>query len=148
MSEDVNRKSSFLGTYDGRCSTCIRNRVRPRSVLSESGLEPRKLYRRGESVSAKKPEGRKHKGSGINIVVSEADFNEFPRQVDEATAFLEAHKEELLRLRCFPGIEAMTIDFGIARRDVIVQCDFLPPPLIRSGWRTWSWDRIVSIPCG
>ncbi len=78
-----------------------------------------------------KPEGRKHETSCMNVLGSEAEFHEFTLQVEETTAFLEAYKEELLRLRGFPGIEGIVIDFGIARRDVIVQSDFLPPSLIR-----------------
>jgi len=124
----------------------------PDRFCSESGLTPFYLYRRGEPVPSLPPnlrpsglnlfrrgeppvpiipERREHERSGINVVVSKADYHEFSRQVDEATAFLEAHKEVLLRLRCFPGIEVMSLDFGITRRDVIVQSDLLPPPLIR-----------------
>ena len=104
----------------------------PDRFCSKSGFKPCRLYRKGEPVlPATKPEGRKNEDSGIHVVLSEADFHEFPRQVDEATAFLEIHKDELARLRNFPGIEDMTIDFGIARRDVIVQSDYLPPCLIR-----------------
>jgi hypothetical protein len=103
----------------------------PDRFCAESGLKPCAIYRRGEPVRpATKPDGRKHEGSGIDVIVSGADFHEFPRQVEEATAFLEARKEELLRLRALPGLESMTIDFGIARRGV-VQFDFLPPSLIR-----------------
>jgi hypothetical protein len=104
----------------------------PDRFCSGSGLKPSKLYHRGEPLlPGAKSEGRKYKESGITVVVSEAGFHEFPRQVAEATAFLDIHKDELSRLRRFPGVEGMTIDFGIARRDVIVQCDVLPPSLIR-----------------
>ena len=69
----------------------------PDRFCSESGLEPCKLYRRGESMlPATKPEARKHEKSGINIVVSEADFHEFPRQVAEAAAFLECTESSFL----------------------------------------------------
>jgi hypothetical protein len=122
----------ILGGHDGRSPAYVRDRVRPHRFCSESGLKPCELYRRGEPVfPASQPQGKKNDASGINLVVSDADFHEFPRQVEEATAFLQAHKEELARLRGFPGVEAMTLDFGIARRDVIVQSDFFPPSLIR-----------------
>jgi hypothetical protein len=104
----------------------------PDRFCSGSLLKPCRLYRRGEPVfPASNPGGRKNEASGINVVLSEADFHEFRRQVHEATVFLEAHQEDLARLRSFPGVESMTIDFGIARRDVVVQRDFLPPSLIR-----------------
>ena len=40
---------------------------------------------------------------------------------------LQAHHPGNLR----PGVEDMRLDFGIERRDVAVQCDYLPPDLIR-----------------
>lgn len=104
----------------------------PDRFCSESPLRPCALYRRGEPVlPATRPDGRTHSVSRINLVLSEADFHEFHRQVDEATAFLEAEKDEIARLRSFPGMESMTIDFGIARRDVLVQSDYFPPSLVR-----------------
>jgi hypothetical protein len=104
----------------------------PDRFCAGSGLQPCRLYRKGEpTLPASEPDGRRNDRSGINVVASEADFGEFPRQVEEATAFLLAHREELARLRDFPGVEAMTLDFGIARRDVVVQCDYLPPDLLR-----------------
>lgn len=121
----------------------------PDRFCSESGLRPCKLYRRGEpQLPRTKPEGRKKEQSGINIVVSDADFHEFPRQVEETLAFLEAHKDELSRLRSFPGIEVMTVDFGIERRDVIVQCDYLPPPLIRLAGELGIGIEISQYPTG
>ena len=65
------------------------------------------------------------------MTVSEADFNEFPRQVGEATAFLQAHAAQVRRLCGWPGVESVDLDFGIERRDVAVQCDRLPPALVR-----------------
>jgi hypothetical protein len=103
----------------------------PDLFCSGSGLKPCAIYRRGEPVyPASQPRGKKHDVSGINVRVSDAGFHEFPRQVEEATTFLQAHREELARLRCCPGADWMTLDFGIAWRDVAVHSDFLPPSLI------------------
>ena len=38
---------------------------------------------------------------------------------------------ELARLRQEPGVEGMTLDFGIEWRDVAAQFDHLPPTLVR-----------------
>lgn len=62
---------------------------------------------------------------------SRASFGEFPRQVAEATAFLRAEWEQVQRLCEWPGVEGVTLDFGIERRDVAVQCDRLPAELVR-----------------
>ena len=90
------------------------------------------VKRRGEPVfPASQPEGRRHERSGVHVVASNADFDEFPRQVAEATAFLRSEHEQLKRLTSWPGVDGVVLDFGIERRDVVVQCDVLPPDLLR-----------------
>ena len=90
------------------------------------------VKRRGEPVfPASQPEGRRHERSGINVVASSADFSEFPRQVEEATEFLRAKAVQVRRLCTFPGVEYVTLDFGIEWCDVAVQGDYLPPDLVR-----------------
>lgn len=69
--------------------------------------------------------------SGFNVVVSDAEFSEFTRQVEDTIAFLTTHRGELERLGAAPGIEELWLDFGIERRDVMLQCDQFPPELIR-----------------
>ena len=68
--------------------------------------------------------------SGVHVVASGADFDQFARQEAEATGFLRNHFEQLRRLRTFPGVESVTLDFGIERRNVYLQCDSLSPELI------------------
>src|SRR5262249_34827302 len=90
------------------------------------------VKRRGEpGFAARQPDGRRHERSGVHVSASDADFEEFPRQVEEATAFLRAEVEQVRRLCKFPGVEDVTLDFGIDRRGVAVQCDYLPPELVR-----------------
>lgn len=90
------------------------------------------VRRRGELVfPASQPDGRRHEQSGVHVSASNADFGEFPRQVAEATAFLRAEAGQVRRLCEWPGVEDVTLDFGLERRDVAVQCDFLPPELVR-----------------
>jgi hypothetical protein len=67
----------------------------------------------------------------MNIVAGEAGFDEFEKQVAEATRFLVAHSDEIRRLASFPGVELSTLDFGINQRAVPAQCDYLPPELVR-----------------
>jgi hypothetical protein len=89
-------------------------------------------YRRGElRFPASQPGGRLNSTFGINAVVSEADFSEFSKQVEDAIVFLTAHRGEIERLVNSPGVEGVTLDFGIERRDVVVQCDRFSPELIR-----------------
>ena len=90
------------------------------------------VNRRGEPMlPASEPDGRRHEQSQVHVSVSDADFDQFPRQVVEATEFLQREFEQVQRLCQWPGVEGVTLDFGIARRDVVVQCDVLPPALVR-----------------
>ena len=90
------------------------------------------VKRRGEPMlPSSQPDGRRHTQSSVNVTVSDAEFDDFPRQVAEATEFLRAEAVQVRRLCEFPGIDGATLDFGIERRDVAVQCDHLSPQLVR-----------------
>jgi hypothetical protein len=103
------------------------------AFLTGSTLKPCSVYRRGEPrFPASQPRGPTLEKSGLHVVLSDADFHEFPKQVADSTAFLLAEAEEIHRLRTFPGVEDVTLDFGIERRDVVVQSDHLPADLIRA----------------
>jgi hypothetical protein len=102
------------------------------TFLSGCSLPVCSVKRRGEPVFPKaQPNGRRHEQSGIHVLVSDADFQEFRRQAEEATVFLQANAEQIRRLVKFPGIESVTLDFGIARRDVFMQCDHFPAELVQ-----------------
>lgn len=101
------------------------------ACLADCHLPVCAVKRRGEPVfPASQPNGRRHEQSGIHIFVSDADFSDFSRQVVEATEFLRREVEQIARIRAFQGVESVTLDFGIERRDVAVQCDYLPAELI------------------
>ncbi len=90
------------------------------------------VQRRGEPVRPlTQPDGRRYEQSGVNVTASGADFDQFPQQVADVTAFLWAESEQVSRLCDFPGVEGVDLDFGVERRDVAVQCDRLPPELVR-----------------
>ena len=86
----------------------------------------------GEPVFPRsRPDGKKHEQTGINIDVSDADFDNYPKQVEEAISFLKAYVEQIRQLREFPGVETLTLDFGIAQKDVPAQYIRLPNKLIQ-----------------
>jgi len=90
------------------------------------------VKRRGEPVfPASQPNGRRHEKSGVHVTASDADSGEFPLQAEEATEFLQAEYGQVRRLCEWPGVDGVTLDFGIERRDAVVQCDRLPPELVR-----------------
>jgi hypothetical protein len=102
------------------------------AYLRDSTFPGASSYNRGDPVFPRsQPNGRRHQSSGVHVEASAADFDEFPQQAADATQFLSAHADEVRRLRNFPGVEGVTLDFGIWRRDVWVQCDHFPAELVR-----------------
>lgn len=102
------------------------------------------VTRRGHPVfPASQPYGRCNERSGVHVSVSDADFDNFPQQVTDAIAFLTVESEQIRRLREFPGVEVITLDFGIERRGVIVQCEYLSPDVLTAGCRVC----LVEQPC-
>lgn len=90
------------------------------------------VKRRGEPVfPSSQPNGRRHDRSGVHVVASDAEFDDFPRQSKEATDFLQANAEQIRRLFEWPGVEDACLDFGLERQDVVLQCEYLPPELVR-----------------
>jgi hypothetical protein len=98
------------------------------AFVAASTLKPCRVYRRGEPSFGRMPPNEE---SGLNVPASVTEFVDFPKQVAEATEFLRTQADEIRRLATFPGVEGVTLDFGIERRDVVVQCDLLPADLIR-----------------
>ncbi|MFZ2490148.1 MAG: hypothetical protein WA208_01555 [Thermoanaerobaculia bacterium] len=66
----------------------------------------------------------------MNIEVSDADFTNLKRQIRDAVSFLARNRLALRRLARIAGVEELTLDFGIAERDVGAQFDYFPPELI------------------
>jgi hypothetical protein len=88
-------------------------------------------YRRGEPLDPAHPSGRLNRLSGVSVEVSEAGFDQFAEQVAEAVAFLGAEGEQVRRLVGWPGVEGVTLDFGLAWRDVVAQTYHFPADLVR-----------------
>jgi hypothetical protein len=89
------------------------------------------VKRRGEPVfPASQSNGRRHDRSGVHISVSDADFDEPGEQIAESIVFLRTEAEQIRRLCEWPGVDGVTLDFGIARRDAAVQCDHFPAELV------------------
>lgn len=81
--------------------------------LLDCELEPNRIFRKGTPrFPASQPDGPVLKSSGLNFVVSDADFSELDIQMQDALAFLSEHKEFVAKLRDYPGVESLGIDFG------------------------------------
>jgi hypothetical protein len=91
-----------------------------------------KVFNRGES-RLKSRDSDRHRSlqSGINIPVCETNFDDLEQQITDAIAFFTANEHQIRALCEFPGVEGVSLDFGIKRRDVYVQTDVFPSELVR-----------------
>ena len=62
------------------------------ALLLHRSLVPNRTWRKGEERAIK---GKAHSDNGVSFVASDADFDEFERQLTDATEFLETHSSEI-----------------------------------------------------
>ncbi|GHF69223.1 hypothetical protein [Deinococcus ficus] len=89
-----------------------------------------RIYRKGTRNRPSQPGS--HEASGLNVVVSDAEFTEVDRQIEEALHYLKVHTDALRLLAGFPRVLGVVLDFGIEDRDVGAQADYFPPDLLRA----------------
>jgi hypothetical protein len=98
-------------------------------------IDPVAVFRKGYPRSpASEPTGPLHSSSGANFAVSEAGFSELRGQIDDALVFLRENESFVRRLRSFPGVEELCLDFGN---------DIRPP-----GWRSFSFPPELLVAAG
>jgi hypothetical protein len=113
--------------------------------LADSSLEPDNVYQKGAPVGAPpagKENGSPRRTSGFNLTVSHADFSDLETQIKEAILFLDEYEDELRRLGSFDGVQGISLDFGVQRRDVAAQTDVLPSDLL---WRAGALDIWIAV---
>jgi hypothetical protein len=82
--------------------------------LAGSKLVPISTFRKGEPrMPASQPNGRKHERSGANFSASVAEMSNFELQLEETNGFLREFASEIRSLRVFPGLQGLTLDFGV-----------------------------------
>jgi hypothetical protein len=100
------------------------------ALMSGLTLSADQTWRKGQLRS--KVSGRPHANSGVNFVASDADLDAFAQQVTDATAFLESNSATISKVASFPGVEQVTLDFGVALSGGnVAMFSYLPPPLVR-----------------
>ena len=105
-----------------------------RSFLAASPLPICSAYKKGALRLKWQPDGRRHEESGFAADVSEKDFSDLAGQIEDARAFLSDHEAELRRLRTFPGVDWVELNFAIELRigtdELAVQSDRFPADLL------------------
>jgi hypothetical protein len=98
--------------------------------LKTSSLDALAAFHRGEVQSPSSSVTRKSDCSGMNVSVSTRDVSDLRGQIEDAIEFLSKNDRELKRLRDFPGLQRMDLDFPIEDRDVVYQRDAFPHKLL------------------
>jgi hypothetical protein len=106
----------------------------PGPLLAGLGLEPFAVFRRGDPCFPESRSDRRHTVGGFKCDVSAAD-GVIADEVRDAIDFLTRHHGDLEAVSRHPAVEDICLDFGhylrIDGRRVAVQCDILPPELLR-----------------
>ena len=99
------------------------------ALLHDTGMTAYCVWHEGDVLK----QNEKHNNSGANILVSDADLDNFELQIEEATRFLERFSSAVSTLVSFPGVECSTLNFGIALpADAVARIDFLPARFIKA----------------
>jgi hypothetical protein len=100
------------------------------SLASLINITPNKIWKKGELRRSNNPTKGIWDNSGLSSVVSEAEFNELTKQIEEVISYIKSNRESFEHMSSYPGVDQKLFDFGIERRDVPVQCDYFPPELV------------------
>jgi hypothetical protein len=90
------------------------------AYLKEHPCQVSNLHRLGEPKYKNKPDGPKIDYSGFNILISDPGFEDLKQQIHDAAVFLKdkENAEQISVLLAYPGVEGVTLDFGVARKDL------------------------------
>jgi hypothetical protein len=117
-------------------------------VAGELGPFVCRVFRKGEPRRPARPEKGVRSESGVNVTVSNADFGDFAGQTDDAIDFFRRHRTALRQLCSIDGVENLTLDFAVDRRDLFVQSERFPPELLEALASIGAWLEISIYPVG
>jgi len=66
----------------------------------------------------------------MNNSISTREYSDLSGQIEDAVRFLSDNNQKLKRLRDFPGVGRIDVDFPIHERDVVFQSDAFPSHLL------------------
>lgn len=111
------------------------------------GLEARSDLASRRTSPGQQARRERHDHSGATFVASDADFDEFEEQIEEATCYLETHCRQIASIASFEGVQHATLDFGIALRDVSIHSDILPLRFLKAAADAGISVELSHYPC-
>ncbi len=97
-------------------------------MLQASSLTYDRIWRRGETRSIT---GKLNTHSGVQFIVSEADFEEFAIQQSDAIKFLRKNIDIILKMAEFPNVQNKVLDFGVSiTEDNVAVMSYFSPEFI------------------
>jgi len=92
----------------GRLAQALGIKIMPGCVLRATGNFSPEQFLAQHSVA-----GASHRQGSLVVTVSDADGDAFPVQIADALAFIERHADMLRALKSFPGVELLSLNFGL-----------------------------------
>jgi hypothetical protein len=83
----------------------------PQTFVRTSSLTPYSVYRGGEKHF--KVGAAVHENSGLKVEVSQAAWDDWDGQFNDALVFIRENAKELKRLIHWPGVECVVLDFPL-----------------------------------
>lgn len=102
------------------------------ALLTLIQIQPDRIWHRGEPRISSKPHGKCHEDSGVTFVASDANMDDFPSQLEDATKFLEDYGTQIAFIVAREDVEDVTLDFGIKLCEEMIHHDILTPRFLRS----------------
>lgn len=88
------------------------------AFLRDSNIVPAVFFRRGQpKFPAAQPNGQVLDHSGLNIGVSDAEFGNTVQQTRDTLQFLTDNLVDVERLRSYPGVDGLELDFAVNGND-------------------------------
>lgn len=98
----------------------------PLALIETVGAKADRSWTKGEATAF----GGVNDVSGIQIVVSHAELDEFQRQSHDALHFLQSERQLITKLLSHSGVWEAWLDFGVAQIDRPMQSLRIPAALI------------------
>jgi hypothetical protein len=115
------------------------------SMLASNSIELDQIWRKGESRTTK---SKVHTNSGVQFIVSEADFEEFVIQRNDAVVFLTFNEVAIKEMADFPFVQYCVLDFGVSITEgSISSVTYLTPELISLAAKSGAGIEISCYPC-